>query len=222
RPREESRSSSWLRTSRHVLAGPKLRRLRLAVGLRLALGRLALGRLALGGRDLLRAGALARLDRARVAALGPHRRMATLTALAPGAAALGLGPQRGLDVVDDLVLPEQLVLELAPALMQLALLEALLDLVAKRVEGQLARGPAPGDLDDVIAELGLHRLGDLAGIHLERGLGELLGHPIGREDADVPALLRARPGGVLARDRLEVGALGRDELIHLVGLLLGL
>src|SRR5690606_3200103 len=91
----------------------------------------------------------------RLAALG---RLVRIHRLAT-ALLLRLGPERRLDVVDDLVLLEQLFFELATPLMELALLQAADDLILERVLGQLPGRPLSRDLDDVVAELRLHRLG---------------------------------------------------------------
>src|SRR5215468_5803323 len=63
-----------------------------------------------------------------------------------------------------------------------------LDLVLHLVELRRLLGALVLDLDDVPAELRLHRVGELARIHLERHLGELGHHLILGEIAEIAAL----------------------------------
>ncbi len=75
------------------------------------------------------------------------------------------------------------------------------------------------ELDDVPAELGLHRLvGDLPGLQRERGGGEGRHHLVLLEPAEIAALGRAGVLAVLLRERGEIRALLQfgDDLLGLV------
>ena len=77
------------------------------------------------------------------------------------------------------------------------------------------------DLDDVPAELGLHRIGELAGFELERRLGEFRHHLILGEIAEIAAVGGTRVLRLLLGDRGEVAALlelGEDRLRLVLGI----
>src|SRR5690606_20382264 len=97
----------------------------------------------------------------------------------------GVGSEDLVHDVLDLVGRHQLLLEVTATLMELAGRQPLADLIFERLAGQVAGRVLAVDLDDVEAELGLDRLADLAGLELEGGVGELVDHAIGREDAEV-------------------------------------
>ena len=76
-------------------------------------------------------------------------------------------------------------------------------LVLDLLEGREALGAHALDLDDVPAELGLDRLGNLALLQLERGLGEFRHHAVLGEPAEVAAVA-GRVLGELGRHLGEV------------------
>ena len=76
------------------------------------------------------------------------------------------------------------------------------------------------DLDDVPAELRLHRIGNLAGLERERDLGEFRHHLFLGEEAEIAAIGRARILRLLLGQLGEIGALVEFGLDRL-GLFLG-
>ena len=109
------------------------------------------------------------------------------------------------------------------ALARLRLAQLLFDLCLGRFELRSLRGLDVGELDDVEAELRLHRAGDIAHLHPEYRIVEWLDHLAAREEPQVPAF-RGRAGilGVLLRqlgERLRGFLRLRDERL---GLLAGL
>ena len=81
-----------------------------------------------------------------------------------------------------------------------------LDLILDLVEFRHRARALVLDLDDVPAELRLHRIGDLARIHLERDLGEFRHHLALDEIAEVAAVGGARILRLLLRQLGEIGA----------------
>ena len=85
--------------------------------------------------------------------------------------------------------------------------EAGADLLLDQLERLRAAGALAGDLEDVIAERGLHRPHQLARLGAEGRVLELLDHAVAAEVADVAALvLRGGVVGVLLGHGGEVGA----------------
>ena len=84
------------------------------------------------------------------------------------------------------------------------LLEELLNLRRGLREGHHASVAALGDLDDVVAELSLDQVADLAGLQREGGLVELRRRLAARDEPEVAAALRARVLRVLPGQRREV------------------
>src|SRR5262245_1360063 len=80
-----------------------------------------------------------------------------------------------------------------------------LDLVLHLLELRRLLGALVLDLDDVPAELRLHRIGELARIHLERDLGELGHHLILGEIAKIAAFGGAGILGLFLGDGGEIG-----------------
>ena len=92
------------------------------------------------------------------------------------------------------------------------------DGAAHLVKGSGVRGLLLFGLDDVIAELGLDRIGDLAGVQREGCLVEFGNGDAVLEHAELAALLlRAGIVGVLLRERIPVAA-GAKLLEHIFGL----
>ena len=92
-------------------------------------------------------------------------------------------------------------------------------LVLHLVEGREGLHPLPLDLDDVPAELGLDRIGDLAGLQLERDFGEFRHHAVLGEPAEIAAFA-GRVLGEFGRDLGEILA-GLDARQRLLGVVLG-
>ena len=81
-----------------------------------------------------------------------------------------------------------------------------LDLVLHLLEFRRLLGALVLDLDNVPAELRLHRVRQLPRIHLESDIGEFRHHLILGEEAEVAALGRARILGFLLGEGREIGA----------------
>src|SRR3974377_524665 len=84
--------------------------------------------------------------------------------------------------------------------------EKSLNLTLHLVEFRRLLGAPVLDLDDMPSELCLHWIGQLAGVHLERNLGELGHHLIFGEIAEVAALGGTRILRLFLCDRCEIAA----------------
>ncbi len=165
--------------------------------------------------------------RRRGAAPGPRRSGAERYFFGSGAVCAAGGRVGALDLGLRAELQDHVLLRLAD--------QVLVDLLLELVEGWLRLGPLLLDLDHVPAELGLDRVGDLAGLHREGGVGEVGHHPLLGEPAEIAALgLRARVlrrlggdlGEILAALDARGDLLGLGLVVHQdvarVHLLLGL
>ena len=92
-------------------------------------------------------------------------------------------------------------------------------LILDLIEGREGLHPLLLDLDDVPAELALDRLGNLARLELERGVGEFRHHPVLGEPAEIAALA-ARILGQFGGDLGEILAV-LDPRERRLGLVLG-
>ncbi len=79
-------------------------------------------------------------------------------------------------------------------------IKLLADLLCHRLERRLGGRTAVFDLDDVPAELGLHRIGDLTNLHGKHGIAERLHHDAALEIAEIATGL-----GGIGLDRLGPG-----------------
>ena len=84
--------------------------------------------------------------------------------------------------------------------------DVIFDLRLDLFEGRRRLGALVLDLDDVPAELGLHRIGNLALVELECDLGEFRHHLLLGEIAEIAAFGRARVLRLLLGERGEIGA----------------